>query len=125
MKPEIVQQKIDGGNPIVISTNKEILYLTLTKKWFNQIAKGIKKVEYIEVNDHWISRLFDRNGIPIPYHCVFFRNGYRENAPVLKVDYNGVVGISDFEGVECFELSLGDVLDDWGRNPLQISKNRM
>ncbi len=111
MKGGFVQQRIDARNPIVVSSDRRILYLSLMKKWFDQVADGIKKLEYREVKEYWISRLFDRDGIPIPYDCVFFRNGYSRKSPTLMIEYNGVVGISDFEGVECFELSLGDVLD--------------
>ena len=38
---------------------KRILQLNLTKKWFDLIKAGAKKVEYREVKKHWISRLSD------------------------------------------------------------------
>jgi hypothetical protein len=35
----------------------KILYLTVEKKWFDQIAAGTKKQEYRELKPYWINRL--------------------------------------------------------------------
>jgi len=112
MKGEFVQQKIDDGDTIVISTDKKILYLNLMKKWFDQIASGEKKIEYRQVKNYWVARLFDKDGVPISYDYVIFRNGYAKDSPSVILEYNGVVGISDFEGVECFELELGNICEN-------------
>jgi len=123
MKGGFVQRKITDEESEsaleikAVSSDIRILYLSLKKKWFDQIADGIKKVEYREVKDYWVSRLFNRDGIPIPFDYVFFRNGYSKDSPSIVVEYRGVVGVSDFENVECFEIALGDVCKD-----IEISK---
>lgn len=37
---------------------KKILYLTVSKQWFDLIASGVKREEYREIKPYWIRRLF-------------------------------------------------------------------
>lgn len=117
MKGEIIQQKLTDDAEYdrkikVISSDIKILYLTLTKKWFDQIVAGEKKLEYRQVKEYWVSRLFNRDGTQVHYDYIFFRNGYAKDSPSIVVEYLGIVGISDFESDECFELGLGDICED-------------
>jgi len=61
-----------------------ILHLTLKRKWFDLIAKGIKVEEYRQAKPYWKSRLFERN-----YDEVHFRNGYHSGSPFLRVEWLG------------------------------------
>jgi len=36
---------------------KDILHLTLKKKWFDMIKSGVKTEEYREIKDYWVRRL--------------------------------------------------------------------
>lgn len=117
MKSEIIQQKLTDDDEfdrdaMVVSSDRKILYLTLKRKWFSQVVEGTKKVEYREVKEYWVSRLFNRDGTQVHYDYVVFRNGYSRDSPTLMLEYNGIVGISDFEGVECFELELGNICEN-------------
>jgi hypothetical protein len=40
---------------------KQILYLTLKKKWFDLISSGEKHEEYREIKIYWLKRLFRHN----------------------------------------------------------------
>lgn len=37
----------------------KIIYATLYRQYFDQVARGTKKTEYREMSDYWINRLID------------------------------------------------------------------
>lgn len=77
--------------------SEKILHLTLKKKWFDEILKGNKKVEYREKKPYWKKRLFDKNDEPIAYDSVFFRNGYSKDCRKMKVEFKGLRISRDYE----------------------------
>lgn len=85
--------------------NKRILHLTLTKKWFDQIASGEKIVEYREIKPHWTQRLLNEHDEVKHYDEVHFRNGYSKIAPFMRVEWMGM-RIEDQ-----YEILLGKVLE--------------
>jgi hypothetical protein len=82
----------------------KILHLTLMKKWFDEILAGTKTVEYREIKPYWTKRLFDKEGKPIKYDVIFFRNGYSKNCRKMKVEFKGLR-----TGKE-YEILLGKVI---------------
>ena len=84
----------------------KILHLTLYRKWFIQILKGEKKIEYRNITPYWTKRLFDEFGKPVKYNKIFFRNGYAKDCPKMMVK---VLGIS-VENKQ-YAIQLGDVLE--------------
>jgi hypothetical protein len=89
--------------------NKKILKLNLQWLWFCMILQGCKKEEYREVKKFWMSRIahlqscgtsYDftilaaygfnniKHGI---YDYIEFKNGYREDSPVMLVECKGIV----------------------------------
>ena len=80
-----------------------ILHLTLHRKWFDLIAKGIKVEEYREYKPYWITRLSERS-----YDEIHFRNGYRIDAPFMRVECRGIV-LDGQSGR--FVIKLGKVLE--------------
>lgn len=61
-----------------------VLRLTLKRKWFDLIARGVKKEEYREIKDWIISRLHGKS-----YDAVEFSNGYGAHVPKVTVEYLG------------------------------------
>lgn len=84
---------------------EKILYLTLHKKWFNQILEGTKKIEYREIKPYWTRRLFNEDKSPKEYDVIIFRNGYNKNSPIMKVKFLGI-NITDK-----YEIILGRILE--------------
>lgn len=90
------------------------LHLTVKKRWFDLIKKGIKKTEYREYKPYWIARLKDKK-----FNIIQFKNGYGKNAPTIRVEYfgywtldtDGSVGVNgeELKG-KYFVLNLGDTL---------------
>ena len=78
----------------------KILNLNLYRKWFDEIANGIKTLEYREKTDYWKKRIEGRE-----YDIIKFRNGYAKNAPTMLVEYKGYTIGKDYE------LKLGKVLE--------------
>ncbi len=87
----------------------KILKLTLNNKWFEEIAYGRKTKEYREVKPFWSSRL-TKNGEIRQYDEVWFRNGYSEDRPFMRVEWKGCE-IEKWEDVEVYVISLGDILE--------------
>jgi hypothetical protein len=98
---------------------KKALYMTLTRRWFNQIAQGRKKMEFRRMTPFWEKRLRGRQ-----YDEVHFRNGYEPDSPFMRVEYLGFIedvhvadppfGDCDEERIDfgkCFALRLGAVLE--------------
>ena len=99
----------------------KILHLTLNKKWFDLIASGEKKIEYREGKPYWEKRLFKNNGLA-QFNEIHFRNGYRKNAPFMRVQFVGLMithaslchpehGEELKPDTKYFLIMLGDVLE--------------
>ena len=82
--------------------NKKVLHLNLYRKYFDEIASGIKTIEYRDITPYWTKRLSNKN-----YDYIYFRNGYSKDAPMMLVEYKGVTITSQFE------ITLGEVLYVW------------
>lgn len=63
----------------------KILHLNVRKRWFDMIASGEKKEEYREMSEYWWRRLYDDFGIVKKFDVIEFRNGYRKDAPRIRV----------------------------------------
>ena len=81
----------------------KILYLTLYRKYFDEIADGKKKIEYREVTPYWIARLLNKK-----FDAVHFRNGYNKDSPAMLVECQGII-TGDHDGKKCFFIILGRV----------------
>lgn len=82
----------------------KVLHLTLLRKWFIEILKGKKKVEYREIKPYWTKRLFE-DGKPKKYDYIIFKNGYNKNCPEMKVEF------LDVRKKEQYEILLGKILE--------------
>lgn len=98
----------------------KVLHLTLKKKWFDLIEKGVKKEEYREMKPYWTKRLFNDLGNRFEskeYDCIRFRNGYSKDAPTMDVEFKGVrrdLGIKQWgaiPGEVYYVISLGKILN--------------
>lgn len=87
-----------------------ILHLTLKKKWFDQIAKGTKTIEYRENKPYWVIRLEGKC-----YDEIHFRNGYRKQAPFMRVEFIKTVPPQFLHGQ--YEIHLGKILEINHWNP--------
>lgn len=67
---------------------KKVLYLTISKKWFEMIVAGQKKEEYREIKGYWASRLVelcDSGEVYFKqYTHVLFINGYGKDRPRIE-----------------------------------------
>jgi len=82
----------------------DTLHLTLHRKWFDEILSGKKKIEYREIKPYWTKRLINKQGNPIKYNLIFFRNGYAKDCKKMKVEFGGLrVGKE-------YEILLGKVV---------------
>ena len=91
-------------------TEPIILHLTLTRKWFDLIATGVKTEEYREIKRYWARRLFKRK-----FDVIRFRNGYSSESPSFDIELKEIrqgIGRKDWgaTGVETYILMLGEVL---------------
>ena len=80
---------------------KKVLHLNLYRKYFDQILKKEKTIEYRDITPYWSKRLEGRH-----YDVIKFRNGYRKDAPEMVVEYKGMY-ISDSE----YAIVLGNILE--------------
>ena len=80
---------------------KKVLHLNLYRKYFDQILKKEKTIEYRDITPYWSKRLEGRH-----YDVIKFRNGYRKDAPEMVVEYKGIY-ISDSE----YAIVLGNILE--------------
>lgn len=71
-----------------------IIYLTLKRKWFDMIAKGIKKEEYRLEKPYWQKRLIKyihgHSQVIKNFDIIRFKNGYGKDAPTMDVECNGI-----------------------------------
>ena len=81
----------------------KVLHLNLYRKYFDQIFKGEKIIEYRDITPYWSKRLEGRH-----YDVIKFRNGYRKDAPEMVVEYKGMV-VDDLYGT--YAIKLGNVLE--------------
>ena len=84
---------------------KKVLHLNLYRKYFDQILKGEKTIEYREVTPYWSKRLEGRH-----YDVIQFRNGYAKIAPVMIVEFKGMDIDNDVQGTR-YAIQLGNVLE--------------
>ena len=71
------------------------------RKYFDQILKKEKIIEYRDITPYWSKRLEGRH-----YDVIKFRNGYRKDAPEMIVEYKGMY-IKDSE----YAIELGNILE--------------
>ena len=71
------------------------------RKYFDQILKKEKTIEYRDITPYWSKRLEGRH-----YDVIKFRNGYRKDAPEMIVEYKGMY-IKDSE----YAIELGNILE--------------
>jgi hypothetical protein len=88
----------------------KILRMTLYRKWFDDIAAGIKPEEYREIKPYWEKRL-SRD-----YDVIEFRNGYSSNCPVMWIEYKGYEKKTIFNPMtnkkeKVFALKLGRIME--------------
>ena len=84
---------------------KKVLHLNLYRKYFDQILKGEKTIEYREVTPYWSKRLEGRH-----YDVIQFRNGYAKVAPMMIVEFKGVDIDTDVQGLR-YAIELGEILE--------------
>ena len=98
----------------------KILHLTLKKKWFDLIASGEKIHEFRQIKPYWEKRLLDEQYNPIKFDEVRFRNGYKKDAPFMRVKWLGMaIGLPKWwwpkhgENIDklSFIIQLGSVLE--------------
>lgn len=82
-----------------------ILYLTLHRRWFDEIASGRKTEEYREKTPYWDKRLVGRE-----YDAIHFRNGYNRGCPWMLVEWKGLK-TGTWEGKEVHAIKLGAILE--------------
>ncbi len=85
------------------------LHLTLKRRWFIDILRGIKKEEYREIKPFWTQRLHEQ------FETVTFRNGYRNGSPVMVLEFRGlevkeIVHPVSGELVTVYAIKLGALL---------------
>lgn len=76
---------------------EKILHLTLMKKWFDEILAGTKTIEYREIKPYWTKRLLEKEGKPVKYDFIFFRNGYSKDCRKMKVEFKGLRAGKEYE----------------------------
>ena len=81
------------------------LHLTLHRKWFDAIASGKKLEEYRDQTPYWQRRIEGHKHTEI-----HFCNGYRKEAPFMRVEYKGWHK-TVLEGRPVYALALGKVLE--------------
>jgi len=87
-----------------MKTNPAFLHLNLHRKYFAQIAAGIKRIEYRDRKPYWRRRLEGRR-----YDAVQFRNGYATKAPEMQVEFLRVRRIRK-AGRAKYAIRLGRIL---------------
>ena len=75
------------------------------RKYFDQILKKEKIIEYRDITPYWSKRLEGRH-----YDVIKFRNGYRKDAPEMVVEFKGI-GIVTFQTTPTYAIQLGKVLE--------------
>jgi len=78
----------------------QALKLTLHRHWFDQITAGVKKIEYRQIKPYWTTRLEGKS-----FNEVHFRNGYRADAPFMRVKFKRISKNG------CYQIHLGKILE--------------
>ena len=86
-------------------TMKKFLHLNLYRKYFDAILNGTKTIEYRDITPYWSKRLEGRH-----YDAIQFRNGYAKVAPMMIVEYKGMVIDNDVQGAR-YAIELGEILE--------------
>jgi len=86
-----------------------VLRFTLHRKWFNEIAAGIKKKEYRSIKPYWESRLLDNGEFRI-YDEVWFTNGYGATRPFMRVEFLGTE-YDNYEGELHFAINFDEIFE--------------
>lgn len=109
--------------------NEKVLHLTLQKKWFDMVASGVKKEEYREIKEHWITRLLNHNPFTqgtrsikgyeqeIIDHIIKHRDYYSANriqSFERLVFTNGYSKKSRRMEVECLGIEIREGRKEWG-----------
>lgn len=82
-----------------------ILYLTIHRRWFDDIVSGEKCEEFRDVKPYWTKRIEGRE-----YNEIHFRNGYGKDTPFMRVEYKGW-RFSTLAGKRVYALQLGPILE--------------
>ena len=104
----------------------KVLELTLNKKWFDLIEKGVKTEEYREVKRYWIVRLLsnieyltDLEGVKNigarfkHFDLIRFTNGYSKSSRQITMEFQNILigeGLPEWgavEGQEYFVIKIG------------------
>ena len=72
-----------------VKTVKPTLKIVIKGEPFDMIKAKTKKIEYSEVTQFWISRLYDKNGKKREYEFIEFINGYNKDARRMITKYAG------------------------------------
>jgi hypothetical protein len=86
------------------AVKRRILHLNLYRHHFEAIASGEKRVEYRAATHFWKRRIEARE-----YDEIVFRNGYRRDSPLMRVEYRGWK-LVEREGAQFYALELGKIL---------------
>lgn len=93
----------------MINTNKPVLHLVTSAKWFKMIYKGIKTVEYREINQFY-AELFSCGKITLNGTAY---QDYQVNICLHLVDKKHLATML----LECEGLSVGVGRPEWGAEP--------
>jgi len=92
-----------------------IIYLTLHKKWFDQILSGEKTIEYREVKPYYTKRFCPERGVCLRKKWfdpskvkIIFKNGYSKTSPQLIARVKKIE-IVEKSGKQYFAIHLFDV----------------
>lgn len=81
--------------------SKNILHLTLLKRWFDLIASGEKTKEFREIKPYWTKRLLGKK-----FDEIYFKNGYSKNASFMRIKCEEIR-----KGKKDYIIYLGKILE--------------
>lgn len=84
--------------------HKKTLYLTLHRRWFEDIYAGCKKKEFRDWTPYWNKRL-----LKYKYDEILFRNGYGKNRPFIRIELTSISFVKAPKPF--FMLCLGEILE--------------
>ena len=72
---------------------KSVVYLTIAREPLERIISGDKTVEFRDLSDHYLKKLFKVEGDAVvdvkPFTHVLFQAGYSATSPRALVEFNG------------------------------------
>ena len=115
----------------MLINGKQVLPLTLNKKWFDMILSGEKKQEYREYKEYWFKRLitgynhqftglvgkdYEKEFLFKHFNQILFTNGYNPNSPSMLVELKNIEigkGNPEWGGSDkdVFILNLGEIIE--------------